>query len=143
MDPRRLKEAMAILRYCNISKPLKRLIPRRRLRNLSLPQVPCYIDKDHRLHLIRVNSVGGPDGSIDLNAVLAWLQSYVQNRRFAVWAHFANRGRFGLVYLMDDAAQAEELERWLQRRPLLSPLLRPAVQIPVNIEFIPTRKRGS
>ena len=94
----------------------------------------CYADKaNRRIALIRVQSPPREDGSADLQRVLAQLQSQVNAASFKLWSYFAMNNGFVLSYLMWKPDEARELSLWLRRRPLVSTLVRPWVEIPVIV----------
>ena len=52
---------------------------------------------------------------------------------FKIWSYFAMSGGFVMTFLMWDRQEAREMALWLRRRPLVSRLVTPAVEIPVIV----------
>jgi len=94
----------------------------------------CYRDvPNKRIALIRVQPPPRQEKPTDLQMVLSRLQSQVNDTAFKVWSYFAMADGFVLTFLMWDAAEARELSLWLRRRPLVSELVTPPVEIPVLV----------
>jgi hypothetical protein len=55
----------------------------------------------------------------DLQRTLRALQQLVNSPGFRPWLYYIATGRGGLTYLHPDHSQRAELERWLQRCPLI------------------------
>jgi len=94
----------------------------------------CYADQtNRRLALIRVQPPPRKEGPSDLQRVLTRLQSEVNAPSFKLWAYFAMGNGLVLSFLMWRAEEARELGLWLRRRPLVSRLVHPWVEIPVIV----------
>ncbi|GMV26707.1 MAG: hypothetical protein AMXMBFR58_27380 [Phycisphaerae bacterium] len=99
----------------------------------ALPWRPCYVHRANaseppRLSLIRVGTTRSMQAAIDE------LERFVASPAFRPWWYFAEIGSFVLTYLhRGPRASADELGRWLRRRPLLSRLGEKPAPIPVFV----------
>jgi len=146
----RLTRAQCVQRYgalwftC-LTTPLRPALATEQLDRLTRPlieqyQLPpirhalCYADQtNRRLALIRVQPPPRKEGPSDLQRVLTRLQSEVNAPSFKLWSYFAMGDGFVLSFLMWRAEEARELGLWLRRRPLVSRLVHPWVEIPVIV----------
>ncbi len=81
-----------------------------------------------RLSLVHVGTTRS------LRAAITDLERFVSSRAFLPWWYFASVDGFVLTYLhRGSRAEADELGRWLRRRPLLSRLRETPVPIPVYV----------
>ena len=103
----------------------------------------CIIDRKRRLSLIRVQPDVPPGSELDLARELGKLQSLIKGRPFRPWVSLASRGGFSLTYLMTDVAKADELSRWLPRRPLYASLRSTPVMIPVEVHHVQLSERAA
>lgn len=93
----------------------------------------CYLDQSkRRLALIRVQPPPRGNAS-DLQRVLGRLQSQVDAEPFKLWSYLAMSGGFVMTFLMWNSVEAREFSLWLRRRPLVSRLVSPWVEIPVIV----------
>lgn len=85
----------------------------------AVPWKPCYVHRfsaseQPRLSLVRVGTTRSMQAAID------HLERFVSSPGFRPWWYFAEIGAFVLTYLhRGTRASADELGRWLRRRPLL------------------------
>lgn len=99
----------------------------------SVPWRPCYLHRaaaseQPRLSLVRVGATRAPQKAIDE------LERFVSSPGFRPWWYFAEIGAFVLTYLhRGPRTTADELGRWLRRRPLLSRLGENPTPIPVFV----------
>jgi len=149
LRPKVLHGAFAVLWFCCVSKPRKRLLTAHQVRKLTtdirrdgelrlvgLPR--CYItpasaDAQRKVSLLRVDHPPRPR-RINLNDAVADLDAFVCRPAFEIWRQFALADRFVLTYLVPGAENAAELGIWLQRRPPVSRMGKLAVPIPVHVD---------
>jgi hypothetical protein len=94
---------------------------------------PCYVHRSSaseqpRLSLILIGTTRSMQAAIDD------LERFVSASPFRPWWYFARNGTFVLTYLYrGPRTSADELGRWLRRRPLLSRLGEKPTPIPVFV----------
>lgn len=94
---------------------------------------PCYLhqarrDDAPRLSLIHMGH------SDDLQRAVAGLGQFLSSPSFKLWWYFALNGQFTLTYLLPGSREkAEELGRWLRRRPVLCRFGAEPTEIPVYV----------
>ncbi|MCC6763353.1 MAG: hypothetical protein IT293_01710 [Deltaproteobacteria bacterium] len=125
LSPREFRELVAGIREADIV--LDR-VPR---------YVRCYRAND-RLHIVRVHPLRWHDRDDALQRALGLLQDLVASDGFAPWWHLARHELLTIVYLLDDAVQAEEFGRWTTRHPIVSRLGGAPIRIPVLPRAVPT-----
>lgn len=97
------------------------------------PWQPCYLHRasaseSPRLSAVRVGTTRS------LQAAIADLERWVSSPSFKTWWYFAAVDGFVLTYLhRGPRAAADELGRWLRRRPLLSRLGENPTPVPVFV----------
>lgn len=74
-----------------------------------------------------------PARSRDMNDVIRDLDLFVSHRAFAPWRALALAGQLEITCLFRSFRGAAELQRWLERRPLLSRAGGPPVPVPVTV----------
>lgn len=122
--------------FGRLAKEFKLTFPRRARVSLARPEE----EEAPKLALIQAHPA--PD-KVDLNQVVGFLDRFVSGRKFRLWWHLAQRDRFILQYLVPSTENAEELQRWLNRRVPISRLGTPAVPVPVEVfeaESLPLRQ---
>lgn len=133
-----------VLHFCCLGTRLRPLVPRADLERILAPiseqsgiappkNARCIIDRERRLSLVRVQSLVASGSELDLGRELGKLQSLVEDKSFRPWVMLATRGGFSLTYLVTDCAKAEEISRWIPRRPLYATLRPAPVMIPVEV----------
>lgn len=137
-SPKNAERAYRIACYCCLNSPRRQLLARGRLRKQKLPAVPSYLEDGQRFVWIKTGTEHPARGYADLQQVLSMIQGWVEHESFWEMSYFATKDRFGIAFLMAHARQAAELDRWLERRPVLSPLQQPPVRIPVAVHVVPS-----
>lgn len=137
-SPNDAERAYRIACFCCLNARRQQLLAPGRLRKLELPVVASYLEDGQRLMWIKSGTEHPGRGYADLQQVLSMIQQWVEDEAFRGLSHFAAKDRFGIAFLMAHARQAAELGRWLDRRPVLSPLQQPPVRIPVAVHVVPS-----
>lgn len=151
--PRDIPACYAVLWYCWLAPdprpPIHQEVLERTLMPLaqnlgrSVPRAVCYRSSTGRLALLRASRSAprsleaSNDGSLDLQRELATLQDYVNSTGFTFWAHLAQTGGFELTHLLPLQAAADELTRWLARRPLVTRIPPSPTVIPTAAQYAP------
>lgn len=124
------RQRLAVLQFSACQPMLRPLLPPTRFREVLVPVTdhagiptpawhPCYLyrprkDQAQRLSLIRVGARN------DLQSAVEELDQFVASAAFKPWWYFAAGGHFQLTYLLPGPRDsADELGRWLRRRPPL------------------------
>lgn len=146
LSDRKLGELAAVLWYCCLTTPTRRLLSEDQVLELTSDvaaaegtpaprKARCYYDSRGYLALLRVHPSSNPRHGPRLNRALGLLQRYVNEREFRPWAHLASRGKLRLTYLMEDRDHAAEFARWLERRPLVSRTRNTPALVPAEVRL--------
>lgn len=144
-----LRERLAVLHFCCCTPSTRPLLSDAQWDDLVVnsakqaglsapPRAPCFSHRaskvaPKRLSLIRVGR------TTNLQSVIEELDQYVSSPAFTVWWYFAKSGGFALTYLLPGSPElAQELSRWVRRRPPVSRLKRSAVVVPVWVHVART-----
>jgi hypothetical protein len=143
-DAAEFHKRYALLRFATGHPQLRPLLPPTRLNELLAPVAakagvptpdwePCFLHRasnsqPQRLSLIRVGTGG------DLQRVVEEIDQVVASPTFRPWLCFAMGGFFTLTYLLPaPQTAADELGRWLRRRPPLCRVGSQAIAISVFV----------
>lgn len=129
LAPRDLRVAFAVLWYCCMTNPPKErlasdvlgpiLAPVESMLGVAHGDAPCVLT-GQRLVRIVVAPEPRQGRATDLQHLLAALQRFAHSRRCRPFLSLAALGRFALAYLVEDPQQAQELDRWFDRHPLVA-----------------------
>ncbi len=135
----------AALAYCCLGGKLRPLLPPEAVQKLThrvteaagLPPVRAAAAFKHgtrKIALIRVYPNQRPRSVFERNQALCRLQEFVNRSTFKPWTYFAKNRELIIVFLMPRGPHIKEMSTWLIRKPLVSRLLDPAVEIPVEVD---------
>ena len=138
----------AVLWFCCMQNARRTLLTPEQLAKLTRPAAEsigappvrralCYLDhKTKRLALIRVHVQRSPQRATNLNHVLGQLQTFVNDAGFRPWTYLARAREFMLTCLLSRRDDVREMTAWLRRRPLLSQLTNPPLEISVQVRGV-------
>jgi hypothetical protein len=135
----------AVLAYCCLGGKLRPLLPPEAVQKLTrrvaeaaglspVRSAAVFKHGTRRIALIRVYPNQRPRSVFERNQVLCRLQEFVNRPTFKPWTYFAKNRELIIVHLMPRGPHIKEMSAWLVRKPLVSHLVDPAIEIPVEVD---------